>query len=142
MRYLLSFVLNSNTPRNRPIEFHMSRFHHHSILTKTFTHNNFCETSYMLITFLFSIFLRYHEYSSYICTITTTNYIIYFESHPSEMAQDAGVRRIDSDSDICINGDEDFGSTSSRHRNSVGRVSIRLVSDDRNIFLASYRNRD
>lgn len=61
--------------------------------------------------------------------------------------QDAGTLRVDSDSDIggpSHGGDTDFGSTSGGGggRSSIGRVSIRLVSDDRNLFMATYKNRE
>lgn len=98
----------------------------------------------MLITFVFFYLFAISSRLSYtrIITTPTRSFILNHIRLTWRTAQDGGVRRTDSDSDICINGEEDFGSTSSRHRNSVGRVSIRLVSDDRNIFLASYRNRD
>lgn len=76
-----------------------------------------------------------------------------------------GLRRSDSDSDICID-DENFGASSTNgngaagglngggggsgsggsagmgpRRNSINRVSIRFVADDRSLF-ASYKNRD
>lgn len=66
----------------------------------------------------------------------------------------------DSDSDLCINDSEDYhpggdnligsnnnnnniGTVDSRvRRNSNGRVSIRLVSDERSTILATYKNID
>lgn len=66
------------------------------------------------------------------------------------------ARQSDSDSDLCLNsGDGYMGCSSSTapgadteavdsriRRSSNGRVSIRVVSDERSIFLATYRNRD
>ncbi|XP_054082499.1 sodium/hydrogen exchanger 6 isoform X9 [Zeugodacus cucurbitae] len=79
-----------------------------------------------------------------------------------QLTQDGGgLRRSDSDSDICID-DENFGASSTNgngaaggggsggsggssgmgpRRNSINRVSIRFVADDRSLF-ASYKNRD
>lgn len=52
------------------------------------------------------------------------------------------TRRADSDSDLCIDDDDRTSrGDGSIRRNSINRVSIRLVSDDRTIF-ASYKNRD
>lgn len=56
--------------------------------------------------------------------------------------QERTNRRADSDSDLCI---EDCNTSTSNHegdqqrRSSVGRVSIRLVSDS---HLATYKTRD
>lgn len=64
-----------------------------------------------------------------------------------QLTQEGPTRRADSDSDLCIDRDEDDrtsngrGADSGIRRNSINRVSIRLVSDDRTIF-ASYKNRD
>lgn len=67
------------------------------------------------------------------------------------------ARHSDSDSDLCLNSSDgymgcsssvppgavDTEATDSRiRRSSNGRVSIRVVSDERSIFLATYRNRD
>lgn len=60
------------------------------------------------------------------------------------------TRRADSDSDLCIDPDDDYrssngaGDSQSQHirRNSISRVSIRLVCDDRNEFLAKFKNRE
>lgn len=69
--------------------------------------------------------------------------LIFSQKPKKKKTKDRLPRRTDSDSDLCINGDEDYNSRGGgEHRNSIGRVSIRLVSDDRNIFLASYKNRD
>lgn len=57
------------------------------------------------------------------------------------------MRRSDSDSDLCLD-DDDYRNSGSGgdgqriRRNSINRVSIRVVSDDRNTFFASYKNRD
>ena len=60
--------------------------------------------------------------------------------------QDGVTRRLDSDSDLCIDDENrlnvGMGEASNVRRNSASRVSIRLVSDDRSSFLASYKNRD
>lgn len=67
------------------------------------------------------------------------------------------IRHSDSDSDLCLNDNDDYrmnGSDSiggginnntvdSRvRRSSNGRVSIRLVSDERSTILATYKNID
>ncbi|KFB39174.1 AGAP008718-PA-like protein [Anopheles sinensis] len=64
-----------------------------------------------------------------------------------QLTQDGPTRRPDSDSDLCIDDDDRIsrgGPTegASVRRNSINRVSIRLVSDDRNTIFASYKNRD
>ncbi|XP_063700085.1 sodium/hydrogen exchanger 7 isoform X3 [Culicoides brevitarsis] len=60
-----------------------------------------------------------------------------------QLNQDPSVRRTgDSDSDLCINESMSRSESGNVRRNSVGRVSIRLVSDDKNTFLASYKNRE
>uniref|UniRef100_A0A1Q3F8S1 Sodium/hydrogen exchanger n=2 Tax=Culex tarsalis TaxID=7177 RepID=A0A1Q3F8S1_CULTA len=59
-----------------------------------------------------------------------------------QLTQEGPTRRADSDSDLCIDEDDRTSrGDSSIRRNSINRVSIRLVSDDRTIF-ASYKNRD
>lgn len=64
-----------------------------------------------------------------------------------QLTQDSGMRRSDSDSDLCLD-DDDYRNSGSGgdgqriRRNSINRVSIRVVSDDRNTFFASYKNRD
>lgn len=70
------------------------------------------------------------------------------------------IRHSDSDSDLCLNDNENYrsgsisgvsggalnnniGTLDSRvRRSSNGRVSIRLVSDDQNTILATYKNVD
>lgn len=68
------------------------------------------------------------------------------------------LRHSDSDSDLCINDSDDYhpggdnlggnnnnniGTVDSRvRRSSNGRVSIRLVSDERSTILATYKNID
>lgn len=69
------------------------------------------------------------------------------------------TRQSDSDSDLCLNGSDGYlgcsigvatgnennnenANDSRIRRSSNGRVSIRVVSDERSIFLATYRNRD
>ncbi|EAT46039.1 AAEL002735-PA [Aedes aegypti] len=59
-----------------------------------------------------------------------------------QLTQEGPTRRADSDSDLCIDDDDRTSrGDGSIRRNSINRVSIRLVSDDRTIF-ASYKNRD
>lgn len=63
------------------------------------------------------------------------------------------IRHSDSDSDLCINDNDDYrsgsgsalnnniGTLDSRvRRSSNGRVSIRLVSDEQSTILATYKN--
>lgn len=67
------------------------------------------------------------------------------------------IRHSDSDSDLCLNDTDDYcngsgsigggsvnnniGTVDSRvRRSSNGRVSIRLVSDERSTILATYKN--
>lgn len=65
------------------------------------------------------------------------------------------IRHSDSDSDLCINDNDDYrsgsisgmnnniGTLDSRvRRSSNGRVSIRLVSDEQSTILATYKNVD
>lgn len=67
------------------------------------------------------------------------------------------MRHSDSDSDLCLNDSDDYrtgsnavggnnnniGTVDSRvRRSSNGRVSIRLVSDERSTILATYKNVD
>ncbi|GAB0098801.1 hypothetical protein DMENIID0001_146040 [Sergentomyia squamirostris] len=63
-----------------------------------------------------------------------------------QLTQNGVTRRTDSDSDLCIEEESNYrgpgGSEAQPRRNSISRVSIRLVSDERNNFLASYKNRD
>ncbi|XP_053697055.1 sodium/hydrogen exchanger 7 isoform X2 [Sabethes cyaneus] len=59
-----------------------------------------------------------------------------------QLTQEGPTRRADSDSDLCIDEDDRTSrGDGTIRRNSITRVSIRLVSDDRTIF-ASYKNRD
>uniref|UniRef100_A0A182F191 Sodium/hydrogen exchanger n=1 Tax=Anopheles albimanus TaxID=7167 RepID=A0A182F191_ANOAL len=63
-----------------------------------------------------------------------------------QLTQDGPTRRADSDSDLCIDEDDRASRgcppDGSGRRNSINRVSIRLVSDERNTIFASYKNRD
>uniref|UniRef100_A0A182TG44 Cation/H+ exchanger transmembrane domain-containing protein n=1 Tax=Anopheles melas TaxID=34690 RepID=A0A182TG44_9DIPT len=63
-----------------------------------------------------------------------------------QLTQDGPTRRSDSDSDLCIDDDDRASrggpADGTGRRNSINRVSIRLVSDDRSTIFASYKNRD
>jgi solute carrier family 9 (sodium/hydrogen exchanger), member 6/7 len=61
-----------------------------------------------------------------------------------QLTQDGPTRhRNDSDSDMHDDINSHSGGTDGGvRRNSINRVSIHLVSDDRNTILASYKNRD
>uniref|UniRef100_A0A1L8DUV5 Sodium/hydrogen exchanger n=2 Tax=Nyssomyia neivai TaxID=330878 RepID=A0A1L8DUV5_9DIPT len=63
-----------------------------------------------------------------------------------QLTQNGVTRRADSDSDLCIEDDTNYRNQGTSdppaRRNSISRVSIRLVSDERNTFLASYKTRD
>lgn len=79
-------------------------------------------------------------------------------NHHDIIHQDrTNIRHSDSDSDLCINDNDDYrsgslsGSTLNNNigtldsrvrRSSNGRVSIRLVSDQQSTILATYKNVD
>lgn len=73
----------------------------------------------------------------------------------NETQDRTNIRHSDSDSDLCINDNDDYrsgsisgmnnniGTLDSRvRRSSNGRVSIRLVSDEQSTILATYKNVD